>query len=118
MPKVYYELKDICNRLEMRFKYIQYVEFAVENSKLFILESNKGNMTPEATVRVAVDMVNEGLISKKTALSRIDPAQLEFFYSDMIDSEGTSTPVFCKGLVISPGVDIFFINRMDYVCIN
>ena len=67
-------------------------------------------MTPEATVRVAVDMVNEGLISKKTALSRIDPAQLEFFYSDMIDSEGTSTPVFCKGLVISPGVDIFYLS--------
>ena len=107
MPKVYYELKDICNRLEARFKYIQYVEFAVENSKLFILESSKGNMTPEATVRVAVDMVNEGLISSKMALSRVDPSQLDFFYSDMIDSESTSTPVFCKGLVIAPGVNIY-----------
>ena len=77
MPKVFIELQKILKKLEMHYKDMQDVEFTVENSKLWMLQTRSGKRTAKSAVKIAVDMVKEKLISKKEAVLRIDPNSLD-----------------------------------------
>ena len=77
MSKVYKQLEKILRKLETHYKDMQDVEFTVENNKLWILQTRSGKRTSKSAVKIAVDMVKEKLITKKTAILRIDPNSLE-----------------------------------------
>jgi pyruvate,orthophosphate dikinase len=101
-PKVYGELLKISNRLERHFKDTQDMEFTVERGKLFMLQTRTGKRTAEAAVRIAVDMADEKLIDKRTALMRVDPVQLEQLLHPRLDPKFKKT-VIARGLPASPG---------------
>ena len=77
MPKVFKELQKILKNLEKHYKDMQDVEFTVENSKLWMLQTRSGKRTAKSAIKIAVDMVKEKLISKKEAVLRIDPNSLD-----------------------------------------
>ena len=74
MPKTYKQLKNILIKLEKHYKDMQDVEFTVENKKLWMLQTRSGKRTAKSAVKIAVDMVNEKLITKKEAILRIEPS--------------------------------------------
>ncbi len=102
MPVVFEELDRIQKTLEAHFKDMQDIEFTVEEGRLWLLQTRNGKRTPAAAVQIAVDMVNEGLIDKNTALSRIDPATLEMVLRPVLDPDAPRK-VIAKGLNASPG---------------
>ncbi|WP_440934626.1 pyruvate, phosphate dikinase [Candidatus Pelagibacter sp.] len=102
MPKVFKELQKILKKLEMHYKDMQDVEFTVENSKLWMLQTRSGKRTAKSAVKIAVDMVKEKLISKKEAVLRIDPNTLDTLLHPTLD-EKTSIKVIANGLPASPG---------------
>ncbi|WP_440643745.1 pyruvate, phosphate dikinase [Candidatus Pelagibacter sp. HIMB123] len=102
MPKVFKELKKILKKLEMHYKDMQDVEFTVENSKLWMLQTRSGKRTAKSAVKIAVDMVKEKLISKKEAVLRIDPNSLDTLLHPTLD-EKSSINVIANGLPASPG---------------
>ncbi len=102
MPKVFKELQKILKKLEMHYKDMQDVEFTVENSKLWMLQTRSGKRTAKSAVKIAVDMVNEKLISKKEAVLRIDPNSLDTLLHPTLD-EKSSIKVIANGLPASPG---------------
>ena len=77
MPEVYQELVDIYKKLENHYREMQDVEFTIQEGKLWMLQTRAGKRTAAAAVRMAVEMVEEGLIDKQTAVLRVDPAQLD-----------------------------------------
>ena len=77
MPEVYEELESIRHRLEQHYKEMQDVEFTIQKGTLYMLQTRAGKRTAQAAVRIAVEMVAEGLIDKKTAVKRVDPEQLD-----------------------------------------
>ncbi|RKD33490.1 pyruvate, phosphate dikinase [Thermohalobacter berrensis] len=104
LPENYNDLKKISNTLESHYKDMQDIEFTIENGKTFILQTRTGKRTAEAAVNIAVDMVNEGLIDKKTAIMRIDPKAIEQLLHPIFDSkELEKSKVIAKGLAASPG---------------
>ncbi len=102
MPKVFKELQKILKKLEMHYKDMQDVEFTVENSKLWMLQTRSGKRTAKSAVKIAVDMVKEKLISKKEAVLRIDPNTLDTLLHPTLD-EKSSINVIANGLPASPG---------------
>lgn len=102
MPSVYELLDDIQNRLEEHYQDMQDLEFTVEDRKLFILQTRTGKRTAKASVKIAVDMVSEGLIDEREALLRVDAQQMDFFLHPMLDPNAEKT-VLAKGLPASPG---------------
>ena len=102
MPKVFKELQKILKKLEMHYKDMQDVEFTVENSKLWMLQTRSGKRTAKSAVKIAVDMVKEKLISKKEAVLRIDPNSLDTLLHPTLD-EKSSINVIANGLPASPG---------------
>jgi len=102
MPVVYGELDRIQKTLEVHFKDMQDIEFTVEDTKLYLLQTRTGKRTPAAAVQIAVDMVNEGLITSDEALGRIDPASLEMVLRPMLDP-AAKKKIIAKGLDASPG---------------
>ena len=102
MPKIFKELKKILKILEKHFKDMQDVEFTVENKKLWILQTRSGKRTAKSSVKIAVDMVKEKIISKKQAILRIDPNTLETLLHPSLD-EKSELNVIAKGLPASPG---------------
>ncbi|WP_075535915.1 pyruvate, phosphate dikinase [Candidatus Pelagibacter communis] len=102
MPKVFKELQKILKKLEMHYKDMQDVEFTVENSKLWMLQTRSGKRTAKSAVKIAVDMVKEKLISKKEAVLRIDPNSLDTLLHPTLD-EKSSINVIASGLPASPG---------------
>ena len=102
MPKVFKELKKILKKLEMHYKDMQDVEFTVENSKLWMLQTRSGKRTAKSAVKIAVDMVKEKLISKKEAVLRIDANSLDTLLHPTLD-EKSSINVIANGLPASPG---------------
>ncbi len=102
MPKVFKELQKILKKLEFHYKDMQDVEFTVENSKLWMLQTRSGKRTAKSAVRIAVDMVKEKLISKKEAVLRIDPKSLDTLLHPTLD-EKSSINVIANGLPASPG---------------
>lgn len=102
MPLVYSQLLDVCKMLEQHFKDMQDIEFTVEKGKLFILQTRSGKRTASAAIRIAVDMVKEGFLSKEQALLRVLPAHLEQLVHKQIDPSFNAKPI-ATGLPASPG---------------
>ncbi len=104
MPKTYKELVGIRNKLEKHFRDMQDIEFTIENEKLYMLQTRTGKRTGMAAVRIAVDMVNEKLIDKKTAIMRVKPTQLDEFLHPMLDpADEQKAKILAKGLPAGPG---------------
>jgi len=104
-PSCYRELLKISKILEQYFKDMQDIEFTIENGKLWMLQTRTGKRTAQAAVKMALDMVKEGLISKKEALLRIDPKTIETFFKPSFE-EKAKKEVLAKGLPASPGAAV------------
>ncbi len=102
MPAIYEELEGIYKKLEKHFHDMQDIEFTIQEGKLWMLQTRSGKRTARAAIRIAIDMVGEGLIDEKDALRRVDPNQLETLLHRMIDPKVKAKP-FAKGLPASPG---------------
>ncbi len=102
MPKVYKNLKNILIKLEKHYKDMQDVEFTVENNKLWMLQTRSGKRTAKSSVKIAVDMVREKLITKKEAVLRVQPNSLDSLLHPTLD-ETEDLEVIAKGLPASPG---------------
>lgn len=104
MPDVYEEFKKNSKLLEQHYKDMQDMEFTIENGHLFMLQTRNGKRTAQAALKIAVDMVNEGLLSKEEALLKVDPTTLDQLLHDTFDEEElkNNTPV-TTGLAASPG---------------
>lgn len=102
MPHVYEELIHYKDILERRYKDMQDIEFTIQENKLYILQTRNGKRTARAAVRIAVDMVKEGMIDKKTAIMRIEPQQLDQLLHPIFDPRAERV-VIATGLPASPG---------------
>ncbi|MFB9760695.1 pyruvate, phosphate dikinase [Ectobacillus funiculus] len=102
MPGVYVQFVETCQLLEKHYRDMQDIEFTVERGKLFILQTRTGKRTAQAAIRIAVELVEEQTISKKEALLRVDPDQLNQLLHRRIDDSYTRNPL-TKGLPASPG---------------
>ncbi len=102
LPEVYEQFIDTCNKLELHYLDMQDIEFTVEKSRLYMLQTRNGKRTAKAAVKIAVDMVAEGLITKEEALLRIDPEQLDQLLHRQIDTSAKLESI-AKGLPASPG---------------
>ena len=102
MPKVYKELVAIYKKLEKHYRDMQDIEFTVENKKLWMLQTRSGKRTAKASIKIAVDMVKEKMISKDEALLRIDPKMLDTLLHPTLDPKAKKD-VIAKGLPASPG---------------
>ncbi len=104
MPKVYYEFAKTCKILESHYKDMQDMEFTIENGKLFMLQTRNGKRTGTAAIKIAVDLYNEGMISKEEALLKVEPKQLDQLLHPTFDNEVLKnvTPI-ATGLAASPG---------------
>jgi pyruvate,orthophosphate dikinase len=106
-PKVYKQLVDIKNRMEKHFKDMQDMEFTIQDGKLYILQTRNGKRTAHAAVKIAVDMVNEKLIDKKTAILRVAPDSLDQLLHKQIDPKAKKTAeLLAIGLPASPGAAV------------
>ncbi len=102
MPEVFAEFSGICSRLEQHYRDMQDVEFTIERGKLWMLQTRTGKRTAKAAMRIAVDMVDEGLIGEHDAVARIEPASLDQLLHPTIDPRFERT-VIGSGLPASPG---------------
>jgi pyruvate,orthophosphate dikinase len=102
LPEAYQQLLETIRRLEDHYRDMQDIEFTVEEGELFLLQTRSAKRTAPAALRAAVEMVEEGLISKEEAVARIDPAQLDQLLHPMIDP-AAEVEVVAKGLNASPG---------------
>lgn len=102
MPAVYQQFVDTCKRLEQHYADMQDIEFTVERGELFILQTRTGKRTAQAAIRIAAELVEEGIIDKKAALLRVDPEQLDQLLHRRID-ENFERKQLAKGLPASPG---------------
>ncbi len=102
MPDAYKTLEGIYNKLEDHYKDMQDIEFTIQKGKLWMLQTRTGKRTAMAAIRIAVEMVKEGLINEKTAVSRVEPAQLDQLLHPMFDPKAEKK-VIAKGLPASPG---------------
>ena len=105
MPHVYNQLREITTRLEKHYKDMQDFEFTIQDGKLYMLQTRNGKRTGLAAVRVALQMVDEGLITKDEAIFRVDPNQLYDFLVPRLDEKG-KIEVLAKGLPASPGAAV------------
>ncbi len=104
MPAIYKELDAIQNKLEDHYRDMQDMEFTVQEGKLWFLQTRNGKRTGAAMVKIAMDLVREGLIDEKTALLRIEPNKLDELLHPVFDKAALkSAKVFTKGLAASPG---------------
>src|SRR5499427_3222030 len=106
MPNVYNQLRDITTRLEKHYKDMQDFEFTIQDGKLYMLQTRNGKRTGLAAVRVALQMVDEGLITKEEAIFRVEPNQLYDFLVPRLDEKGSKVEVLAKGLPASPGAAV------------
>ncbi len=105
MPDVYNQLRDITTRLENHYRDVQDFEFTIQDGRLYMLQTRNGKRTGIAAVRIAIDMVNEGLITKEEAIFRVDPNQLYDFLVPKLDESG-KVEVLATGLPASPGAAV------------
>jgi pyruvate,orthophosphate dikinase len=102
MPDCYSDLVDIYKKLEDHYKDMQDIEFTIEQGKLWMLQTRTGKRTIRAALKIAVDMVNEGLITEEQAVLRVEPNRLDQLLHPMIDPK-VDRDVLAKGLPASPG---------------
>jgi pyruvate,orthophosphate dikinase len=106
MPDVYNQLREITTRLEKHYKDMQDFEFTIQDGKLYMLQTRNGKRTGLAAVRVAIQMVEEGLITKDEAIFRVEPNQLYDFLVPRLDEKSTKVEVLATGLPASPGAAV------------
>jgi len=102
MPEVYRQFVDTCGVLERHYRNMQDIEFTIERGKLYMLQTRNGKRTAQAAIKIAVEMVNQGLITKEEAINRIDPSHLNQLLHRRIDSS-VRLEVVAVGLPASPG---------------
>ena len=102
MPTVFNQLNDVRLKLEKHYRDMQDIEFTVQQGKLYMLQTRTGKRTAAAALKIAVEMVNEGLITKTDAIKRLDPAALDQLLHPMLDPKAKRN-VIGKGLSASPG---------------
>ncbi|MDX2030646.1 MAG: pyruvate, phosphate dikinase [Blastocatellia bacterium] len=102
MPEMYNQFAELASRLEKHYKDVQDLEFTIEKGKLYMLQTRNAKRTGAAAVRIAVEMVEEGVIDKATAVQRVEPSQLDQLLHPMIDPKADLT-VITTGLPASPG---------------
>ncbi len=106
MPEVYNQLRDITSRMENHYRDMQDFEFTIQDNKLYMLQTRNGKRTGLAAVKVAIDMVEEGLITPEEAVFRVEPNQLYDFLVPRLDEKGSKVEVLTKGLPASPGASV------------
>lgn len=102
MPGVFKQLEDVRGKLEAHYKDVQDIEFTIQQGRLYMLQTRTGKRTAKAALKIAVDMVGEGLITKEDAIKRIDPEALDQLLHPTLDTKADKD-VLCKGLPASPG---------------
>jgi pyruvate, orthophosphate dikinase len=102
LPEVYAQFEDYAHKLELHYRDVQDLEFTVERGKLYMLQTRSAKRTGEAAVNIAVDMVNEGLISKEEAVARVEPRQVEQLLHPRVDPNSRATAIG-RGVPASPG---------------
>ncbi|PIV00593.1 pyruvate, phosphate dikinase [Candidatus Shapirobacteria bacterium CG03_land_8_20_14_0_80_39_12] len=102
MPQAFKQLKEITSLLEKHYKDVQDFEFTIERNKLYMLQTRNGKRTAAAAIKIAVDMVKEGLITKEEALMRVEPNSLNQLLHPVLDP-AVKYEVLAKGLPASPG---------------
>lgn len=104
MPKCFKELNDIRNKLEKHYKDMQDLEFTIEKGKLYMLQTRNGKRTAKAAVKIATDLVKEGLIDEKAAVLRVDPASLDqLLHPVFVKASEAKAKKLTTGLPASPG---------------
>ena len=104
MPEAYDEFIAIANKLEQHYKDMQDMEFTIEDKKLYFLQTRNGKRTAQAALRIAVELVDEGMISEEEAVMKVDPKQLDQLLHPAFDQEALeNSQVIAKGLPASPG---------------
>ncbi|HEX4489089.1 MAG TPA: pyruvate, phosphate dikinase [Terriglobales bacterium] len=106
MPEVFDQLRDITSRLEKHYRDMQDFEFTIQEGKLYMLQTRNGKRTGRAAVRVAIHMVEEGLITKEEAIFRVEPNQLYDFLVPRLDEKKAKIEVLATGLPASPGAAV------------
>src|SRR6185437_14776715 len=102
LPEVFAQFKDVVERLERHYRDMQDIEFTVQQGKLYMLQTRNGKRTAKAALKAAVDMAGEGLITRKEAVARIEPASLDQLLHPTLDPDATRD-VLATGLPASPG---------------
>lgn len=104
MPEIYEQFSEIAKKLEQHYRDMQDMEFTIENGKLYMLQTRNGKRTAQAALKIAVDMVKEGLISKEEALMKVEPKQLDQLLHKNFDPEDLKkAEIITTGLAASPG---------------
>ena len=104
MPEVYNQFAEIANKLEQHYSDMQDMEFTIENGKLYMLQTRNGKRTAAAALKIAVDLVDEGMITEEEAVLRVEPKQLDSLLHPQFDSKALkAAKVIGKGLAASPG---------------
>ena len=104
MPEAYRELREITTRLEKHYKDVQDFEFTIQDKKLYMLQTRNGKRTGFAAVRIAVDLVDEGIVTPREALLKVEPAALDQLLHPIFDPKARkAAAVAAKGLPASPG---------------
>jgi pyruvate,orthophosphate dikinase len=106
MPPAYSQLREITTRLEKHYRDMQDFEFTIQDGKLYMLQTRNGKRTGLAAVRVAIQMVDEGLITKDEAIFRVEPNQLYDFLVPRLDEKTAKIEVLATGLPASPGAAV------------
>ena len=104
MPAVYKQFQDICNTLENHYRDMQDMEFTIEDKKLYMLQTRNGKRTAQAAIKIACDLIDEGMITEKEAIMQIDPKTLDALLHPQFDAKAlkAATPV-ANALPASPG---------------
>jgi len=111
MPAVYVQFEEIARRLESHYREMQDVEFTIEKGKLWMLQTRNGKRTAQAAVRIAVEMAEEGVITREEAVLRVTPEQVDFFLHPQFDPDAARTAMsegkmLARGLNVSPGAAV------------
>ncbi|MBI3157980.1 MAG: pyruvate, phosphate dikinase [Chloroflexi bacterium] len=111
LPEAYAQFVSICDRLEAHYREMQDVEFTIEQRKLWMLQTRSGKRTARAAVRIAVEMANEGLITKEQAVLRVSPEQVDVLLHPQFDQAAEQQAraegrLFCSGVNASPGAAV------------
>jgi pyruvate,orthophosphate dikinase len=103
-PEIYKQFREISHKLEQHYKDMQDMEFTIEKGKLYMLQTRNGKRTAQAALKIAIDMVAEGLITEKEAVLKVDPAQLDSLLHPQFEPESLKNAhIIAKGLNASPG---------------
>ena len=107
MPNIYKELSETAKKLEQHNKDMQDIEFTIENGKLFILQTRNGKRTAEASLKIAMDLVKEGILTKKEAIMKVDPSSInKLLNGDFDENHLKNATLLTKGLAASSGVAV------------